>query len=308
VINLDRAREWLGRVDVQADQAAPAPLAALFDLMALAEPAPNVGAELPALAHWLYFRAWGRQSEISENGEYLDPFLPPIELPRREWAESHIVFHRALRVGDTISRSTHLVDIGHRNGQAGEIVTLLIRHEIGDAQGVAISEDRRLVYTTRDEPWPIDEPRRTRGAAMWSRQFRPDTRALFRYSALTLDASRVHYDRPFATFVEGRPGLVVQSGLIAALLFQLLRAHAPHRKARRGKFRIRRRLFDTEAIALHGRLAEANTAELWAEDSKGRLAMEVVADLADNETFAAADEATLSCHRSVPPTTDHADR
>jgi 3-methylfumaryl-CoA hydratase len=220
---------------------------------------------------------------MGENGEYLEPFLPPIELPRRDWTTSRIDLHRPLRVGAAISRSVRIVDIGQRSGRSGEIVTVLVRYEIGDADGVAISEDRRLVYTDEEEPWPVDAARRTRGAATWSKRLHVDTRMLFRYSALTLDASRVHYDRPFATFVEGRPGLVVHSGLIATSLFDLLRAHVPGRKALRSEIKVWRRLYDTEPIALHGRLAEADTVELWAEDAKGRLAMEATAKIASDE-------------------------
>lgn len=279
VINIVKAREWLGRVDVRADQAAPAQLAALLAILDPAEPAPEIGAELPPLAHWLYFRSWGRHSEIGEDGDFLDPLLPPIELPRRHCVETRIAFHRPLRVGDPITRVSRLVDVGEKAGRAGPIVTALVRHEIADADGVALSEDRRILYTMRAEPWHAGGPRWPRGGAVWSRRFQADTRALFRYSALTSDARRIHYDRPFATFVEGHPGLVVPGGLVAALLLDMLRAHAAGARVAHCEFRSMRWLYDTEPMSLFGRPIDSRAVELWAEDSQGRLAMEGTASL-----------------------------
>jgi 3-methylfumaryl-CoA hydratase len=259
---------------VRADIAAPSQLAALFDLLAFAEPAPEIGTDLPPLAHWLYFSQWGSSSETRANGDYLDPHLPPIELPRRLCVESRIAFHRAIRVGDPISRLTRVVDLGQRDGRSGPIVTLLLRHEINDAEGLAVSEERRLLYISRGETWNAGEPRQARGPPEWSRQFQPDTRALFRYSAVTRNTSRVHYDRPFALFVEGHPGLVVQSELVAALLFDLLREHRPGARVLACEWRARDWLYDTGPLYLFGRARDERSAELWAEDAAGRLAIE----------------------------------
>jgi 3-methylfumaryl-CoA hydratase len=279
VIHLDRAREWLGRVDVRADCATAASLAALFDLLDLGEPAPKAGDELPPLAHWLYFRPWGRSSETRENGDFLDPTLPPIELPHRQCVESRITFHRPMRVVDPISRLSRVIDVAERPGRVGQIVTLLLHHEIADSDGLALSEERRLIYTSRGEAWDSIEPRLVRGEAHWRRQFHPHTQALFRYAALTRDSSRIHYDRPFATFVEGHPGLIVQWGLVAALLFDLLREHAPGCRVRNCEIRVHRWLYDTEPMTLSGRARDNCSAELWAEDPRGRLAVEVLATM-----------------------------
>jgi len=290
VINLVKAREWLGRVDVRAARAEPAQLAALLAMLDPAEPAPELGGELPPLAHWLYFRSWGRHSEIGEDGDFLDPFLPPIELPRRLCVETRIAYHRALRIGDPLSRVSRVVDVAEKAGRAGPIVTLLVRHEIADAIGVGRSEDRRILYMTRGEPWSADESRRPRGGAVWSRRFQADTRALFRYSALTSDARRIHYDRPFATFVEGHPGLVVPSGLVAALLLNLLHAHAAPARLAHFEFRSVRWLYDIEPVSLFGRPVDNRTVELWAEDSRSRLAMDAIAILDPEPAFDPAPE------------------
>jgi 3-methylfumaryl-CoA hydratase len=291
--NLDRAREWLGRVDVRADIAAPSELATLFDLLELG-PAPQAGDELPPLAHSLYFRAWGRMSETTESGDFVDPALPPIELPRRLCVERRIRFDRAIRVGDPIWRYAHVVDVAERPGEAGPVVTLRIRHDIADAEGVAISEDRRLIYMARGEPLPVSAPLAIHGPAQWSREFRVDPRALFSYSALTRDKNRVHYDRPFATFVEGHPGLVVQTDLAAILLLDLLREHAPGERLLECSLYTRRWLHDNGPMRLFGRPRGVDAADLWAEDAQGRLAVEAVAIFENDPLKKAGREA----HRS----------
>ena len=269
---------------MRSDVAASAPLAALFDLLGLGRATPEVGAELPPLAHWLYFSSWGRLPETAESGEPDDPTLPPIELPRRLCFESRVQFHRPIRVGDPISRLTRVVDVGERDGRVGPIVTLLLRQEISDLEGIVVSEERRLLYMARREVWQSGATRPSRGAACWSRKFQPDTRALFRYSALTRNMSRVHYDRPFALFVEGHPGLVVQSELAAASLFDLLREHEPRARVRSCELRIHRWLYDTEPTFLFGRPRDDGSVDLWAEDSQGRLAIQGLANLEDDPT------------------------
>jgi 3-methylfumaryl-CoA hydratase len=275
VNNLDRAREWLGRVDVRADVAAQSQLATLFDLLQLG-PAPQEGDELPPLAHSLYFHAWGRMSETTESGDFLDPALPPIELPRRLCVERNIRFHRPIRVGDPIWRFAHIVDAAERAGEAGPLVTLRLRHDIADSEGVAISEDRRILYMARGEPLPARPFLAMRSPAVWLREYRADPRALFSYSALTRDKSRVHYDRPFATFVEGHPGLVVQTDLAATLLIDLLREHAPKARFIGCELHTRRWLHDTGPLRLFGRPRGTGAADLWVEDAQGRLAIEAV--------------------------------
>ncbi len=233
---------------MRADVAAQSQLATLFDLLQLG-PAPQEGDELPPLAHWLYFHAWGRMSETTESGDFLDPALPPIELPRRLCVERNIRFHRPIRVGDPIWRFAHIVDAAERAGEAGPLVTLRLRHDIADCEGVAISEDRRVLYMARGEPLPVRPFLALRSPAIWLREYRADPRALFSYSALTRDKSRVHYDRPFATFVEGHPGLVVQTDLAATLLLDLLREHAPNARLIGCELHTRRWLHDTGPLS-----------------------------------------------------------
>jgi 3-methylfumaryl-CoA hydratase len=282
VNTLDRAREWLGRVDVRNDVAAPSPLAALYDLIKAPTAPPGVGDELPALAHWLYFSPWVRVSETNESGDYRDPSLPPIELPRRLCIDSRIEFHRPIRVGDAISRVMRVVDIAAQQGSAGPLVTLLLRCSVSDVQGVAVSEERSLLYMSRSEPWPRDDPRLAVAPPEWTQEFLPDTRALFRYAALTHNMNRVHYDRPFATFVERHQGLVVPGEFVSALLMGLVRDHAPQARIRAMELKALRWLYDTAPLRLCARRASPKEIAVWAEDQAGKVALDGRLRLADD--------------------------
>jgi 3-methylfumaryl-CoA hydratase len=282
VINMERARKWLGRVEVRSDLAAPAPLAALLATLDSDEPAPAIGDSVPPLGHWLYFLSAERRAEMTDDGCGRGAFLPPVELPRRACAANRVQFHRALRVGDPISRTSRIVDIALRDGRAGPLVLVLVRHEIGDAIGVALSEDQQIVFRERAEPAAPEPARGAPAKAAWSRRFHADAATLFRYSSLSFDAHRIHYDRPYATFVEGHPGLVVQTGLVANLLLELLRRHAPDAQVVSFDCRTMAPLFDIEPFLLCGCRIDGGAAHLWAECADGRLAVEAKVTLNDD--------------------------
>jgi len=284
VNTLERAREWLGRVEVRDDVAAPSRLAALYELIEAGGSAPALGDELPPLAHWLYFSSWERLSDISESGDYREPSLPPIELPRRLCVDCRIVLHRPIRVGDAISRVMRVVDVDARQGSAGPLVTLLLRCEVNDMHGIAVSEERRLLYMSRAEPWPGDDARRATAPPDWTQEFQPSTRSLFRYAVLTHNTSRIHYDRPFAVFVEHHLGLVVPGEFVAALLVGLVRERAPQARIVGLRLKVLRWLYDTTPMRLCARRVSLGEIAVWAEDQAGHVAIEGQLRLADAAT------------------------
>jgi 3-methylfumaryl-CoA hydratase len=274
VNHIERARSWLGRVETREDVAAPAPIAALYDLIDARDAPPRVGEDAPPLAHWLYFSSWSRLQETNESGDYRDPALPPIELPRRLCVGARVVFHRPLRVGARISRVMRVADVAGYEGGAGPVVTVLLRCEIEDAEGLILSEERRLLYMSRREAWPGEAARSSPLAADWSAPFQPNTRSLFRYAALTHDMNRLHYDRPFAVFVERHPGLVVPGGLIAARLLAMVREHAPHARPRQLDLRVLNWLYDVKPLSLRAGWRGDGVIGVFAEDAEGRLGFE----------------------------------
>lgn len=281
--NLDHLRDWIGRTEQRTDRATSTPLAELWATLDHDVPTPTTGTDVPPLGHWLYFLPIARQSEIGSDGHpKRGGFLPPVPLPRRMWAGGRLEFCRALRVGDKISRESRIKDVTVKHGRRGALVFVTVRHEIANAQGLGIIEEHDIVY--RDNPQPgAAEPssQAARGDQTFSREISPDPVLLFRYSALTFNGHRIHYDRAYVTEVEGYPGLIVHGPLIATLLLDLLRREMPEAVVKSFAFRAVKPLFDIAPFSVNGRVeGDGKTVKLWATDAEGWLAMEATAVVA----------------------------
>jgi 3-methylfumaryl-CoA hydratase len=275
-MDIAHLRQWVGKTETASDQITSTPMAALSATLDIEAPRPLAGDPVPPLWHWLYFLETHRQSELGPDGHAkLGGFLPPVPLPRRMWAGGRFEFMRPLCVGETFSRTSRIVDVQEKKGRAGTLVFVLVRHEIGNSEGMALAEEQDLVY--RDGAKPGDSassPQPAPAGATWERAVQPDDVLLFRYSALTFNGHRIHYDRRFATETEGYPGLVVHGPLIATLLLELLRRQRPRANVSRFEFRAVSPLFDTSPLKLFGRSEnDERTISLWATDSGGGLAM-----------------------------------
>lgn len=249
-------------------------MAALSATLDRDDPPAQPGDPLPPLWHWLFFLDRHRASELGPDGHARrGGLLPPVPLPRRMWAGSRFEFHHPLRIGDQITRGTRVIDIKEKSGRSGPLVFVVVRHEISNADGLAVVEEHDIVY--RDQPReksPAAPPQPTPADAAWERTIQADDVLLFRYSALTFNAHRIHFDRRYATEVEGYPGLVVHGPLIATLLLDLLRRHDPAADVARFSFRAVSPLFDTAPFVVCGK-PESKTVQLWAKDAAGNLAM-----------------------------------
>lgn len=228
-------QDWLGRERVTEDTITlerARKLAATLDLDpgALAE-----GDPLPAGWHWIYHRGAVRRSGLAEDGhERRGDFLPPIRLDRRMWAGGRLHFARPLRIGASVRRVSTIRSIEEKEGRSGPLALVTVRHRLHDADGVALEEEQDLVYLERrfrEEGSGAEEPSvgapggrsEAKGAAdapepHRSDRFRADEVTLFRFSALTFNGHRIHYDRSYATEVERYPDLVVHGPLLALLL------------------------------------------------------------------------------------------
>jgi 3-methylfumaryl-CoA hydratase len=273
--------DWIGRNERRSDWIGAAPFAALAATLDREDSEPLPGSELPQLGHWLLFAPTARQSALGTDGHPLgDGCLPAAPLPRRMWAGGRLQFHHALHMGDEVTRTSCVSSMDGKTGRGGSLIFVTVRHEIRDARGLAISEEQDIVYREAPQsaapaaaqPAPLD--------AAFEREIRPDPVLLFRYSALTFNGHRIHYDRPYATEVEGYPGLVVQGPLVATLLLDLLRRERPEARASRFSFRAVRPLFDTHCFTICGRPDNTQGFELWARDHEGHLAMQARAELA----------------------------
>jgi 3-methylfumaryl-CoA hydratase len=219
-----------------------------------------------------------RHSQVGRDGHpERGDFLPPVPLPRRMWAGGRMRWHAPVHIGDALTRHSRIVSVAHKTGRSGELVFVVVRHEIHTDGGLALTEEHDIVYRaspgTAGEAAPASAP--ATSTAAWQRTVVPDPVLLFRYSALTFNGHRIHYDRSYATQVEGYPGLVVHGPLLATLLVDLLRRERPDAALLGFDFRALRPVFDTAPFTLCGEPgAQSGRVELWVRDCEGALAMQ----------------------------------
>jgi 3-methylfumaryl-CoA hydratase len=275
-------RSWIGRSETADDIVTPTPVAALRATLDRPVERPQSGTELPPLWHWLYFLPLPRRSDLGPDGHAKrGGFLPPVPLPRRMWAGSQFEFHEALRVGDAIRRTSTIEDVTEKSGRNGPLVFVRVRHEVGRQDGArAITEFHDIVYRDAPQTGEAPPPAQAAPQAAFEREWIPDDVLLFRYSALTFNGHRIHYDRRYVTQEEGYPGLVVHGPLLATLLLELVHEHRPGASLARFEFRAMRPTFDTQPFYIGGApRADAREIDLWARDPAGALAMKATATL-----------------------------
>ena len=261
---------WIGRSETVEDTITTAPVAGLAATFDRACP----DRELPSLWHWAYFTPKPPAHLIGPDGHpKRGDFLPPIALTRRMWAGGRTWFDAPLLIGDTVSRRSTIKRIDTKQGRSGTLIFVTLSHDISTPRGVALREEHDLVF--RDNPKP-DDPPPTPGPAPtnpdFSREIAPDPVLLFRYSALTFNSHRIHYDRPYATGVEGYPGLVVHGPLIATLLLDLIRRERPEAVVKEFDFKAVSPLFDTDSFVICGRIEADGSVCLWAQNHLGHIA------------------------------------
>ena len=281
---MDNLKSWVGRSETRHDLIGATPALALNATLDHPESTFATGTPLLPLWHWLYFLPLHRQSEIGADGHAKrGGFLPPVPLPRRMWAGSQFEFRAPVRVGDAVERTSTIADVSSKEGRTGQLVFVKVRHEVrcNGAADPAIVEFHDIVYREARRPDDVEPPpQRAEAGAAWQREIVPDDVLLFRYSALTFNGHRIHYDRQYVTQVEGYPGLIVHGPLIATLLMDLLRRHLPDDEVAAFRFKAVRPTFDLNRFKVNGQ-REGNTVRLWAEDHDGWLTMDAVATLKD---------------------------
>lgn len=273
---------WEGREETLRDEVTAAPVRALAATLDRDDAEPAAGTPLPPLWHWLYFLPRHRQGELGPDGHARrGGFLPPVPLPRRMWAGGRLEWHAPLRVGDAVQRRSRIASVKHKAGRSGDLVFVTVRHEVGNAAGLALTEEHDIVYRAAPRPGdPVPTPLRADPGAPWSREIVPDPVLLFRYSALTFNGHRIHYDRSYATRQEGYPGLVLHGPLIATLLVDLVRRQQPGADLRSFWFKAVRPTFDLHPFRVCGRPdGRGDAVQLWAQDHEGWLTMEAEARL-----------------------------
>ncbi len=271
---MDDFAGWVGRSREQEDEITRPALrriAAMLDLPDMEFPA---GAALPP--HWyaMFFPEIARQSELGEDGHpRRGDFLPPIPLPRRMFAGRRVRFHDTLRVGDVAIKRSTITAVTPKTGRSGAMVFVTIEHSFIVSGRVVLIEEQDVVYRDAPNPGtPATAPAPVPAVPDWSRQVQPTTKLIFRYSAITYNGHRIHYDADYTRGSEGYPGLVVNGGLSLLLLLQSAvfeLGRTPTALAVRNL----RPLFAADPVTLAGTGIVDGRAAAWVADAKGALAV-----------------------------------
>jgi 3-methylfumaryl-CoA hydratase len=268
-------QSWIGRTSssvarLDADQANR--MAVTLDR----EPHFQPGDELPPAWHWLYVHDAVRAADLGPDGHpALGVVLPPLPPPlRRMWAGGGFVFHTPLRLGGTVERTTTIRSITPKAGRSGPLFFVNVEHTLRTSGALNLVEEQTLVYRGLSpdgapgpaQPAPTD--------ADYTRRYTLDSTVLFRYSALTFNGHRIHYDVDYCRTVEGYPNLVIHGPLLATLLLDLyVQQGLPLRQFR---YRAKSPLFLPHGFNVSGK-SRGQSAALWVSDDKGGLAMEAEA-------------------------------
>jgi hydroxyacyl-ACP dehydratase HTD2-like protein with hotdog domain len=270
--------EYVGRTDTRTDTVA---LRLAHGLAAtLGVPAP--GAELPPLWHWMLFQHWAPADLLGPDGHpKRGDFLPPVDdLPRRMWAGGRLRFLAPLHAGEAVTRTSTIAAITEKTGGSGRLVFVTVRHDIAGAAGAAIREEQDIVYRGAEgaavKPAPAAPPVPT-GALI--RTLRPDPVLLFRYSALTGNGHRIHYDLDYVTRVERYPGLIVHGPLQATLLAGVAAEAAGGSRLAAFAYRGRRPAFHDRVLTLVG-VRQDGQVRVESRDEDGAVCMDGEATLA----------------------------
>lgn len=262
---------WLGRQEVCSDQITAAPLRQLAAMLDHSAP-PWRDNELPPLSHWLFHSNCCRQCDLGADGHPGEwDFLPPASGLRRMWAGSRVRFLRSVAIGAETVRRTTIADITTKMGSTGELLLVTLRHEILCAQQLAIQEDQDIAYLS--DPPRVSEGRSSNTARLptqATRAIRATPQLLFRFSALTFNAHRIHYDRDYACNTEHYPGLVVQGPLLATLLVDLYLRQRPAAAVTRFSFRALAPVFEGNSFTLCMGEPHAGGSDLWVLGSDGQ--------------------------------------
>ena len=273
---------WVGRTETRTDvigvERCVAMQAAVDSLVCGGVKPLVAGDSLPPLWHWLYFWDVAPRSNLGRDGHpaLSGAFLPPVGPARRMWAGSRVAFPGTLKLGEPATRVSTIDKIAEKQGRTGRLVFVTVRHGISGGDGLAVVDEHDIVYREDSgdagasarpgEPAPDD--------AEWTETVAPDPTLLFRYSALTFNGHRIHYDRTYARDVEGYGGLVVHGPLLATYMCALAGNVWRDRPVSGFEFRGMRPVLDTEAFSVCGR-ADGDTAiDMWIANDDGHLAMQ----------------------------------
>ena len=269
--DIDHLRQWVGRTQEASDVITAQLVKGLRATLFLDIGNPAAGDAAPLTTHWCLAQPVAPMSESGADGHPArGGFLPPVPLPRRMWAGGQIEFIDPLRVGDAVTRSSRISDVNLKTGSTGTLCFVSVEHTITTPRGVAIRERHDIVY--RDMPAPGDQKPAAAPAPAPAGKIREthmaDPVLLFRYSALTFNGHRIHYDRDYVTKVEGYPGLIVHGPLQASLLIEFAARQRGGKAPAKFVYRGVNPLFDGAEFSVNGNETDG-ALEVWTANAAG---------------------------------------
>jgi 3-methylfumaryl-CoA hydratase len=276
-------QDWIGRARKVSDEMTAPAVRRLCAMLDRDAPPLHAGAAVPA--HWaaILFDDAQPQSRLGPDGHpEKGEFLPPIDLPRRMMAGRRITYAGPLRIGDALTRRSEIAAITPKEGRSGRLMFVTVRHTVSGPSGMVLTEEQDIAYREAprgDAPAPAESAPLPEAA--WRQDFAPDTVLLFRYSALTFNGHRIHYDSDYARDVEGYPGLVVNGGLSTMMLLEAALSRTPAARLHATDTRTLRPLTCGRAAMLAGAVPDAEGRQLlWVEDETGAMALRIQARIA----------------------------
>jgi 3-methylfumaryl-CoA hydratase len=274
-LDLDHLRQWIGHAEEVTDVVTAHLVKGLRATLFMEIGAPKPGDAAPWTAHWCLAQPVYPMSQLGPDGHPTrGGFLPPVPLPRRMWAGGELEFFEPLRVGDVMTRSSRISDVTMKSGSTGVLCFVSVEHEIATPRGTAIRERQDIVYRDMSAPQAATPAKASPPppVAKHRESHIADPVLLFRYSALTFNGHRIHYDRDYVTRVEGYPGLIfhgpMQAAFIVELAAKLHGGTAPRKLGYRGL----QPLFEGSEFTVNANDTPAGM-ELWIANSAGQPTM-----------------------------------
>ena len=266
---------WIGRSRVTRDTIDANQLAKIAATLDCPVPALDKATFLPPGWHWAFFPDITPLSGIGRDGhQALGEFLPPITLPRRMWASGDLNITRPLSIGETVDKTSTILSVEEKQGRTGKLVFVRVGHEFAGNRGGNMREEHQIVY--RDAPVPgavQPKPMLPHHEPDRSVTLTASPVQLFRYSAITFNSHRIHYDVDFCRDEEGYDGLIIHGPLTATLLMDLACRQAPDRQLKTFSFRALSPLTHIHEFSLHVRKTGDDAFSVWACNHRGELAM-----------------------------------
>jgi len=279
-LDLDHLRQWIGRTEEASDIVTAQLVRALRATLFMEPGAPKPGDAAPLTAHWCLAQPVAAMSALGPDGHPArGGFLPPVPLPRRMWAGGKLEFVDRICVGDEVTRSSKIADVALKSGSSGALCFVTVEHTVSTRRGIATRERQDIVY--RDPPPPAKSQLAPAAADVTPpgalhRSHMADPVLLFRYSALTFNGHRIHYDREYAMGVEGYPGLVFHGPLQATLLVEFAAEQLGGKMPKSFSYRGVQPLFDGAPFSINANEKDGEL-DMWVANAHGTPTMKAVA-------------------------------